>query len=91
MRLASALRPYAGGEPCLELDLPAPVVIGDVIGAIERAYPAVGRRLRDETGAMRRHVNVFVGGENARDVDDLSTLVPEGVEVSVFPAVSGGL
>jgi molybdopterin synthase sulfur carrier subunit len=75
---------------CLEFDLPKPVTIGAIIDAIAAAHPAVGRRLRDEAGTLRRHVNVFVGPDNARDLDGVDTVVPEGVEVAVMPAVSGG-
>jgi sulfur-carrier protein len=90
VHLASALRVHAGGVPRFEVDLPPPVTVGAVIDAIAVAHPAVGRRVRDEAGALRRHVNVFVGSDNARDLDDVDTVVPEGVEVTVLPAVSGG-
>lgn len=90
VRLASALRTHAAGAPCLELDLPLPVTVGAVIDAVAVAHPGVGRRLRDEAGALRRHVNVFVGADNVRDLDDVDTVVPEGAEVAVLPAVSGG-
>ena len=90
MRLAAALRTYAGGADRLELDLPPPITVGTVLDAVAVAYPAVGRRVRDEAGALRRHVNVFVGADNARDLDDADTVVPDGAEVAVLPAVSGG-
>ena len=90
MRLAAGLRPHAGGASFVELDVAAPATIGAVIDALAAAHPAVGRRLRDEAGALRRHVNVFVGPDNARDLDGPATVVPEGTEVSVLPAVSGG-
>lgn len=44
----------------------------------------------DEAGRLRRHVNVFVGADNVRNLDGVDTLVPDGVEVSLLPAVSGG-
>ena len=53
-------------------------------------HPAIGRRVRDEAGALRTHVNVFIGADNARDLDATDTVVPEGVEVSVLAAISGG-
>ncbi len=90
VRLASALRSHTGGAPCIELDLPSPVTVGSVIEAISKAYPAVGRRLCDETGMLRRHVNVFIGSDNARDLDGTGTIVSEGTEVTVLPAISGG-
>lgn len=46
--------------------------------------------MSDEAGALRRHVNVFVGPDNVRNLDDVDTVVPEGAEVSVLPAISGG-
>ena len=72
------------------MDLPAPVTVGTVIDAFASVHPSVGRRVRDEAGGLRRHVNVFVGEDNARDLDDVDTVVPEGAEVAVLPAVSGG-
>jgi molybdopterin converting factor small subunit len=88
--LAAALRQHAGGAACVEVEVTAPPTIGAVLEAVAAAHPAVGRRVRDEAGALRRHVNVFVGPDNARDLDGVDTVVPEGAEVSVLPAVSGG-
>jgi molybdopterin converting factor small subunit len=90
VRLAAALRAYADGADRLELELPPPITVGGVLDAVTAAHPAVGRRVRDEAGCLRRHVNVFVGADNARDLDDADTVVPEGAEVAVLPAVSGG-
>ena len=90
VHLAAGLRPHAGGVANVELDLPAPVTVKVVLDALAEAHPAVGRRVRDEAGTLRRHVNVFVGADNARDLAGFDTVVPEGVEVNVLPAVSGG-
>ena len=67
-----------------------PVTVAAVLEALGAVSPAVGRRVRDEAGALRPHVNVFVGPDHVRDLDGLATVVPEGVEVAVLPAVSGG-
>ena len=67
-----------------------PATVAAIIEAVAAAYPSVGRRVRDESGAVRRHVNVFVGPDNMRDLDDVDTEVPDGAEVAVLPAVSGG-
>ena len=90
VHLASALRSHAGGAPCVEVDVPAPATVGAVLDAVAAAHPAIGRRVRDEAGGLRRHVNVFVGPDNVRDLDEADTVVGEGVEVSLLPAVSGG-
>jgi molybdopterin converting factor small subunit len=44
----------------------------------------------DEQGEVRRHVNLFVNGENVRFLDGLSTAVPNGATIFVLAAVSGG-
>lgn len=90
MRLAAALRQHAGGASHIDLDLPAPATVSTVIDALAVTHPSVARRLRDEAGALRRHVNVFVGADNIRDLDGADTVVPDGAEVMLLPAVSGG-
>ena len=87
VRLATALRPHADGASSVDVDVVAPATVGDVIDAVAAAYPGVGRRIRDEAGALRRHVNVFVGSDKAA----ADTPVPDGTELTVLPAVSGGL
>jgi sulfur-carrier protein len=72
------------------VDVAPPVTIASVIAAVAVAHPAIGRRVRDEAGILRRHVNVFVGADNARDLAAMDTVVPDGVEVALLPAVSGG-
>ena len=47
-------------------------------------------RSTDETGALRRFVNVFVSDEDVRFLDGLDTAVPEGGTVAIVPAVAGG-
>ncbi|GAA1111997.1 hypothetical protein GCM10009582_06980 [Arthrobacter flavus] len=48
------------------------------------------RRIRDETGALRRYVNVYVDGEDVRRLAGLSTPVPPGAEVMIIQSVAGG-
>jgi sulfur-carrier protein len=90
VRLATALRPFAGGRSQLDLDLPAPVTVGAVVDAVAAAHPGIGRRIRDEAGRLRTHVNLFVGPDSVRSLDNEDTVVPEGVELTVLPAISGG-
>lgn len=90
VRLAETLRPHADGAKVVELDLAPGAAVVEVLDALDAVHPAVGRRVRDETGMQRQHVNVFVGPDNVRDLDGLATVVPAGAEVSILPAVSGG-
>ena len=86
VRLATALRPHAGGASSVEVDVVAPATVADVLDAVAAAHPGVGRRIRDEAGALRRHVNVFVGPDKAA----ADTPIPQGSELTILPAVSGG-
>jgi molybdopterin converting factor small subunit len=90
VRLAAALRQHADGATAVALEVSERPTVAAVLDALASAHPAVGRRVRDEGGILRRHVNVFIGSDNARDLDGVDTVVPEGVEVAVLPAVSGG-
>jgi molybdopterin converting factor small subunit len=92
VRVPGALREFTGGERLVVVDVPAgrPPSVAAVLDQLTSSHPALERRIRDETGALREHVNVFVGSDNVRDLDRLSTVIPAGAELIVLPAVSGG-
>lgn len=92
VRLAGALRPDAGGASVVEVEVagdPAPTV-ASVLEALEARHPGLAGRVRDERGAIRRHVNVFVGTEHVRELGGLGARVEGGGPVWILPAVSGG-
>ena len=91
VRLPGALRDLVGAQAVVALDVPVGATVADVLDALGRELPAVERRIRDEGGALRRHVNVFVGAANVRDLAMLATPVPDDAEVHILPSVSGGL
>jgi molybdopterin synthase sulfur carrier subunit len=64
--------------------------VADVIVDLEKNYPGLKERLCDETGQIRRFINVFVNGEDIRFKEGAKTAVPAGAEVSVVPAIAGG-
>lgn len=94
VRLAAALRRLVDNRGALQVELaadrPGGVTVGEVLAALEPTYPGVHHAALDERGAVRRHVNVFVGAENIRLGAGLATPVPAGAEVWILPAVSGG-
>ena len=53
-------------------------------------YPALSRRLRDETGSVRRYVNIYVNGNEIRRLQGLVTAVAPGQEVLIIQSVAGG-
>jgi molybdopterin converting factor small subunit len=81
------LRQYCNGA--LELSLAASS-LRDALGQIERRHPALYRCVCDETGVVRRHVNLFVNESDMRTLDGLDTELKLGDVVMVLPAVSGG-
>jgi sulfur-carrier protein len=87
--LPGALAPSAGGARRLDVDVPAGT-LGALLDALAAEHPLLGRRLRDETGALRRFVNVYVDGEDVRWDGGLSAAVPDGAVVQVLPSIAGG-
>lgn len=79
----------AGGEAAHPTD-DGPHDVQAVLDALRTSHPDLERRVRDEQGALRRHVNVFVGSTNVRDLDEQATILADGDEIAILPAVSGG-
>ncbi|MFI0449893.1 ubiquitin-like small modifier protein 1 [Actinomadura sp. 6N118] len=90
VRLPGALRDLAGARPVVPVELPDGATVGDLLDALGRELPVVERRVRDEQGALRPHVNVFIGPANVRDLALLATPLVPDAEVYILPAVSGG-
>ena len=61
-----------------------------LLADMERVYPRLYRNVCDETGAVRRHVNLFVNTHNMRDREGMDTPLAPGDTVTILPAVSGG-
>ncbi|MGI8333007.1 ubiquitin-like small modifier protein 1 [Actinomadura scrupuli] len=83
-----ALRAEAGGEARLTLE--AAGTLAAVLDELAERRPRLERRIRDERGELRRHVNVFIDGENCRSLGGQSAPVADGAEIQVLPSVAGG-
>lgn len=90
VRIPGALRQFTGNARSLEVELPEGSDVAKLLATLEADNPALVRRICDERGHLRQHVNVFIGTANVRDREGLATSVPDGAEVYVIPAVSGG-
>jgi molybdopterin synthase sulfur carrier subunit len=84
IKLPTVLRPFAGGAERVEVD---GATVGEVVAALD---PVLRRRLTDEQGAVRRHVNIYLGNDNIRDLDGLGTALKDGDELMILPSVAGG-
>jgi sulfur-carrier protein len=87
IHLPGVLRACCGGAAEISLSAAS---VRSALDEIERTYPALYRCVCDETGAVRRHVNVFVNTEHMRDRDGLDTALVAGDTITILPAVSGG-
>ena len=85
--IPTPLRRFTGGESRVSL---AGANVGEALDALEAGYPGIGERIRDDSGQIRRFVNVFVNGKNVRDVDGVDTVLSPGDELGIIPAMAGG-
>jgi sulfur-carrier protein len=93
VRVPAGLRGYTGGRPVVDVDVAAlgdAPTVGALLDHLATTLPDLERRVRDEQRRLRRHVNVFLGTENVRDLGEQATPVAAGDEVAIIPAVSGG-
>ncbi|MEV7965484.1 MoaD/ThiS family protein [Sphaerisporangium sp. NPDC088356] len=87
VRIPTILRTYTDGAAEVNGE---GATLREVLQKLESDFPGIGARILDETGKIRRFVNVYVGEEDVRFVDGLDTATPEGAQISVIPAVAGG-
>jgi len=90
--LPSALRRWAGGNEIVDMSLPADaqMTVAEAFLMLGRDYPAIRQRVLDDQNDIRRHVNVFVDGENVRFAQGAATTVSNATEIWIYPALSGG-
>ena len=87
VRIPTILRTYTGGESEVTA---SGATLAEVLDDLDASYAGIKGRVLDEQGQLRRFVNVYVGNDDVRFLDDLQTPTPDGVQVSVIPAVAGG-
>jgi sulfur-carrier protein len=64
--------------------------IDELVNALDAQFPGFGGRLRDESGALRRFINVYVNDEDIRFLQNKDTILKDGDSVSIVPAIAGG-
>ena len=87
IRVPAALRDCVGGRSSIALEASD---VRKLLAGVERSHPALYRSVCDETGAVRRHINVFVDTTSIRDREGLDTALAPGDVVTILTAVSGG-
>ena len=87
VKIPTQLRAAAGGESEAQLE---GATVREVLDSLYKRYDGLGERLADESGSLRRFVNVYLSGEDIRFLDGLDTPVDDGAELTILPAVAGG-
>ncbi len=87
VRIPTILRTYTGGASEVTAD---GATLTEVLDDLDERFPGIKGRVVDESGALRRFVNIYVGNDDVRFLDDLATATPDGTTISVIPAVAGG-
>jgi molybdopterin synthase sulfur carrier subunit len=64
--------------------------VGEVISNLDQAYPGIKARICDDSGAVRKFVNIFANDEDIRFLKNLDTPIKDSDEVSIVPAIAGG-
>ena len=64
--------------------------VKSLVEDLEKNYPGIKERICDETGKVRRFVNVYVNGDDIRFLQNLDTSINEGDNISIVPAIAGG-
>jgi len=84
------LRVYTEGQARVEIDV-FRATLREALQALWSRYPGLRDRIATEQGDVREHINIFLGNENVRFLDGLATHVPDGAEITIVPAISGGM
>ena len=85
--IPTPLQQFTANEAVLKLDA---ADVNQLIHRIDERFPGFKARLCDDSGKLRRFLNVYINSEDIRFLDNQATLLKEGDEVSIVPAVAGG-
>ena len=87
VRVPTILRPYTQGASEVKAD---GATLSEVLESLDSSYPGIKARVLDDSGELRRFVNVYVDNDDVRFAEGLQTSITDGGEVSIIPAVAGG-
>lgn len=87
VRIPTPLRPLTKNQG--EVDVAASSIT-DLVNTLEASYPGIKSRLCDDSGELRRFVNIYVNEEDIRFLSGKETPLKDGDEMSIVPAIAGG-
>jgi molybdopterin synthase sulfur carrier subunit len=87
VRIPTQLRSLSGNAAEVQVEAST---VAEALKALDSSYPGFGERLFDESGSLRRFVNVFLADEDIRFLQGVDSTVTDGQTISIVPAVAGG-
>ncbi len=88
VRIPTPLRKFTGGAESVTA---SGATVAAIVQDVESRHPGLKERICDDAGKVRRFVNVYVNGEDIRFLSSLDTPVKDGDEISIVPAIAGGM
>ena len=88
VRIPTPLRKFTGGAESVTA---SGATVAALVEDVESRHPGLKERICDDAGKVRRFVNLYVNGEDIRFLSSLDTPVKEGDEISIVPAIAGGM
>ncbi|PYS27548.1 MAG: molybdopterin synthase sulfur carrier subunit [Acidobacteria bacterium] len=85
--IPAPLRKFTNGAESVEVEA---ATVQEVLNNLDSKYPGFRASICDESGSLRRFINIYINGEDVRFLENLATPVTDGAEVAIVPAISGG-
>ena len=87
VRVPTPLRKFTQGSD--EVDANG-ATVSAMLEDLEHNHPGIKERIMDDTGKVRRFVNVYVNGDDIRFLNNVDTALKDGDNISIVPAIAGG-
>lgn len=87
MNIPVALRQYTQNESDVQVEA---YTVRELLRKLDSSFPGLSAFIINESGELRRYVNIFVNEDDIRSGDGLTTKLKEGDRVSIVPVVAGG-
>ncbi|MSR84655.1 MAG: MoaD/ThiS family protein [Candidatus Latescibacteria bacterium] len=87
VHIPTPLRRLTGSQAEVEIEA---ITVAELVENLEKAHPGIREKLLDESGEIRRYVNIYVNEEDIRFLDGAQTALKERDVVSIVPAIAGG-
>ena len=88
VRIPTPLRKVTNGADKAEVEAGS---LSAIMSSLNNQFPGIRERLCNEDGSLRSFVNVYINGEDVRFLEGLNSETKSGDEVSIVPAVAGGI